>query len=697
MNFLAPLFMLGAAAVALPIIFHLIRRRTREKQPFSSLLFLEASPPRLTKKSRLEHWLLLLLRSLVLILLALAFARPFTRDQNSPVLEGSAATLNLVLVDTSASMRRGGLMEDALERLEMVLKEGDAPGRFAVGTFDRGAQLVMGFDEWDAAPADQRVALALDRMAAVSPGWNGTALDEAFIEAAEIIEDHRAKAEAVTDRNAPGNVIIISDMQEGSELDRLAGFEWPANAGVRLEPVGRNRTFNAGVYPVVTQIENSATDYDHVRVRVSNSGDSQNEVFQLGWTETGGAFAGDPVEVYLPPGQSRIVKLAVPTNGVASGRVLLRGDAEPFDNIGYVVPETRNRKTVVYLGNEEPGDIRGLRFYVENAFAASVQAVVSVVANPEPGDPDARDAALVIASSEFNDAARLRGFLEAGKTVLLTVRSPDHQAMLQQLLPETPPGVDVGPDRNYSLLARIAHEHPLFAPFREGAFGDFTKINIWNYRRLSVPDLEDEQVLARFDTGDPALITLPVADGRLFLMATSWSPDDSQLATSSRFIPLLYSFLEIDQPAGPDWTALTAGQRLHLDEAARAGFVSLSKVGGEDVTVPALDAGIELAEPGIYELRLAGETNRFAVNLDPAESRTGLLEEERLVQAGVPVNLEVASRQADATASQRRQLDSETEQQQKYWRWLLVAAGVLLLFETLLAGYQSRQPAPAGA
>ena len=70
MNFLAPLFLLGALAVAAPILFHLIRRTTREVTPFSSLMFLRPTPPRVTKRSRLENLWLLLLRCLILALLA---------------------------------------------------------------------------------------------------------------------------------------------------------------------------------------------------------------------------------------------------------------------------------------------------------------------------------------------------------------------------------------------------------------------------------------------------------------------------------------------------------------------------------------------------------------------------------------------------------------------------------------------------
>src|SRR6266850_6645232 len=120
MTFLAPLFLFGALAVSLPILFHLIRRSTREKTPFSSLMFLLPSPPRLTRRSRLEHILLLVLRCLVLCLLALGFARPFIKKAVSNDQPAGAPKRIVILVDTSASMRRANLWSDARDRVESI-------------------------------------------------------------------------------------------------------------------------------------------------------------------------------------------------------------------------------------------------------------------------------------------------------------------------------------------------------------------------------------------------------------------------------------------------------------------------------------------------------------------------------------------------------------------------------------------------
>ena len=83
MSFLTPWFLLGALAVAGPVLFHLIRRSARERMPFSSLLFLRPTPPRATRRRKLEHIALLLLRCLGLLLLAAGFARPFFPKGNA--------------------------------------------------------------------------------------------------------------------------------------------------------------------------------------------------------------------------------------------------------------------------------------------------------------------------------------------------------------------------------------------------------------------------------------------------------------------------------------------------------------------------------------------------------------------------------------------------------------------------------------
>ena len=224
MSFLAPLFALGALAIIGPILFHLIRRTTREVTPFSTLMFLQPSPPRITKRSRLENLRLLLLRCLVLALLALAFARPFLPRAATTVPPPGTGKRSVILVDTSASMRREKLWDDARKEVETLARAATPADEIAVVAFDRTVRTLLTFDDWKAQPPDQRAANAIQRLTVVSPGWGETQLDAALLQAVEMLD--QPGAERVQYRE----IVVISDLQEGARLDGLQGYQWRAGS-----------------------------------------------------------------------------------------------------------------------------------------------------------------------------------------------------------------------------------------------------------------------------------------------------------------------------------------------------------------------------------------------------------------------------------------------------------------------------------
>ena len=76
-SFLSPLFLAGAAAAAVPIVLHLLKREPEPRVKFASVKLIKQAPVEHTDRRRLRELLLLALRVTALILLALAFARPF--------------------------------------------------------------------------------------------------------------------------------------------------------------------------------------------------------------------------------------------------------------------------------------------------------------------------------------------------------------------------------------------------------------------------------------------------------------------------------------------------------------------------------------------------------------------------------------------------------------------------------------------
>jgi hypothetical protein len=97
--FLSPLFLAGALAAAVPIVLHLLKRHTEQRVRFAAVAMLKGAPVEHTSTRRLRKLVLLARRVAALVMLALAFARPFFRG-------GSAMSggLTVVAVDTSLSM-----------------------------------------------------------------------------------------------------------------------------------------------------------------------------------------------------------------------------------------------------------------------------------------------------------------------------------------------------------------------------------------------------------------------------------------------------------------------------------------------------------------------------------------------------------------------------------------------------------------
>src|SRR5438445_6749885 len=104
MSFLSPALLLGLAALAIPVIIHLIQREKKRVVEFPSLMFLRRIPYQSVRRRRIRHWALLMLRLAALALIVAAFARPFFRRNTLAAAAQQSAREVVILVDTSYSM-----------------------------------------------------------------------------------------------------------------------------------------------------------------------------------------------------------------------------------------------------------------------------------------------------------------------------------------------------------------------------------------------------------------------------------------------------------------------------------------------------------------------------------------------------------------------------------------------------------------
>lgn len=693
MSFLTPLFLLGGLAIALPVIFHLIRRTTRERTQFSSLMFLLPTPPRLTRRSRLENLLLLLLRCLALALLAFGFSRPFLKGSTALDDPANESRRFVLLVDNSASMNRPGHWAAARAQADALLADTKPGDRVSVLAFNRQITTLVSFEEWNSTPVGDRAALARQRLAEAEPGWAATHLGNALTTAAEAV--------AEVDPDGPAGirrVVLISDLQEGSRLEQLQAYDWPKGIELAVEPLKVRAASNAGLQLVGDGPDAASDTNQVVRVRVSNAADATKEQFQVGWAAADGSgFAATGEDVYVPPGQSRVIALNVPTNNAALGRILLRGDDVEFDNSVFVIPPQAAQLKVLYLGADDATDTRQPLFFLQRALPATKRQTVSVIARKAeetlPPD-DVNEAGLIVVTDPLPEgrADALRERTLAGGTVLFAPRQPSAAPTLARLVGASSLAMSEAVVSDYAMLGEIDFRHPLLAPFADPRFSDFTKIHFWKHRRLDATALPGAHVIARFDSGDPALLEVPVGRGRVIVLASGWHPADSQLALSTKFVPLLFSLLELGG-------AVAAAPQQHFvgDTAAIPADLTTSatQLRLPDGTTIALAAGATNFPaprlPGIYALESAARPFRFAVNVDPAESRTAPLPLDELERFGAPLATDEPLPETVKAEQASQLLGAEAESRQKLWRWFIVATLAILLIESVLAARTLRQ------
>ena len=146
MTFLNPLVLFGLAAAAIPIVLHLLNLRKLKTVEFSTLRFLKELQRTSIRRLKIRQWLLLLLRTLLVVFLVLAFSRPAVRGSLAGLGSTEASTSMVIVLDDSPSMgirnERGVVFDQAkilAERIVGLARPGDAVSVLRLSETDASA------------------------------------------------------------------------------------------------------------------------------------------------------------------------------------------------------------------------------------------------------------------------------------------------------------------------------------------------------------------------------------------------------------------------------------------------------------------------------------------------------------------------------------------------------------------------------
>ena len=689
MGFLAPLFFLGLATLAVPVIIHMIQRERKEVVEFPSLMFIRKIPYHSFRRQRIRNWFLLLLRCAAIALLLAAFARPFFRAAALAAVTSTAREV-VILLDRSYSMGYDDRWDRAKTAAADVVNQLGPDDRATVIVFDSGAE---------AGPRSTAdLASLLGIIDDTELGSGSTRYGPALKLAEGVFEESDLpQLEAV----------LVSDFQR-SGVESASGVRFPE--GTVLTPIsvasGEAATENVSVAGVLFDREYfSGRERVVVAARVTNRGPDA-----IGSLDVSLEIDGREIETVaaeLPPNGSSTVSFAPVTIGdrPVTGTVRTRGDLLPTDDVFHFVVSPGQVVSVLIVGNERGAAAGAL--YLRRALgigsSPAFDVTLTSVADFEDGDLAGRQVVVLndTRPPTGEAGARLEQFVSGGGGVLVVA---GERSAWPADGPDLLPGTFGSPlDRTGrgAGLGFVDYSHPVFELFGTPRSGDVTTARFFRYRPMEAA--ESATVLARFDDGNPALMERQLGDGRVLFWASTLDNFWNDLALKPVYLPFVHRLTEHLADFAPPTPWVTAGQVLNLAEQGRllaeAGLaeselVAISPTGERIPVSQGVRAGfLTTAEQGIYEIHDATSLSEspltLAVNVDLAESDLAAIDPDELASA---LTGRVTGNREDlpAEGEERAFASEDLERRQGVWWYLLVAVFALFVAETVVSNRLSR-------
>lgn len=656
MSFLAPLFLLGLVALAIPVWLHLMNRSDPPAQPFSSTFLLKHSEQITSSQRSVRYWLLLSLRLLALLILVLLFAQPAIQRLQSDV-SGPGDKQILILLDRSLSMDASDRWQQAQQLLADLLEDQPA------GT---SAQLVAASGRYEV------IQESTTDLSAVRTAIQRVRPDSSELNLGALVQ---AADDLVVALGGEVEIHLISDLQASNLPPRFTDLV-PSRAPMIIHAVQSdqaNLTLTAQWQgqAIAAQIQSDRPGVvapGEVELRIDGDlaarVDAQPSGDQL-WT----------VRFELPelPLDSREIEL-----GFAAD------DALAADNHFYLAPPTNNQVSALVLAATATlNDALYLRTALESLSSPRVAVDVQYAGGSANLALDDYQLVLVQDAGVLSDGltSALESWVARGGNLMLVAGSrvangetiPLSAGRLQANASDAQPGL-------------------LINDLRHAAFSRFpaNSLSAELYRPRQLTGFEG-RVLVQTSSGLPFMVEQSRGAGRILLIAHGMTPDATNLSLQPDFVPLIRSLVSWMAEINRLPSTLTTGDSLLLgtvDAADRTGAPVVQQLFLTDgspllgLSQQGQRQSFRIPQPGVYGLQTASGLYRAAANLPLAEIGLRPIE---------PSQLETWQRLAAAATNRITDSVEAGESQRllpewKTWEaWLLPLLLGLLIAEALFA------------
>jgi aerotolerance regulator-like protein/VWA domain-containing protein len=602
MGFLNPWFLLGLAAIGLPVYIHLLRRHVTTPLPFSSLMFFERGTQSSTRHRRLRYLLLFSLRAALLLLLVLAFANPFIRRVSAGVND----RLLLVVVDNSFSMKAGSRFADAKQgALQLLASRPRA---------QRGEVMALGGRLAVLTQPIQDAGALRSAVESIQP-------EDSRANLGELAHGVRALVETV---HTPIELHLFSDMQKTGIPANFTDMELPANVSVVLHPMG------SGVMP------NWTVEGVNAPTQLADPKDPKKSRAQAVIAGYGTPAASKTVSLVVNGNTIATRKVEVPADGRATvefqpldvpygvNRCEIRiepADGFPADDSSVFAVKRSDPERVLFV--HQAGDSRSA-VYFSAALSAATQGafILQSIDSEKSADVAPSKYAFVVLSDTMAlpsifENALLRYVQGGGSVLIATGTSAAHRTRIPIF-----GGNSSEPHlytRNGSAgVGQTDLTHPVM---NEAGWADL-KV----YYAAGV-DAAQARVLARLTDQTPLLMEKQIGEGHVLLFASGLDNLTNDLPVHPAFVPFVDRTARFLSGSDNIGGSRLVDSFVPLRTSAAANPSSGVEIIGPDsrralsLTEAAKAQSFQLTRAGFYRIRFAnGKDALIGVNPDRRES-----------------------------------------------------------------------------
>ncbi|WP_417388402.1 BatA domain-containing protein [Gimesia sp.] len=655
-GFASPWLLMGLLAAGIPILIHLLHKRKFIETEWAAMKFLLAATRKYSRRVRFEQLLILLVRCLILLLLAVAFSRPYWSLQGA-FFEASAPVHRILVVDTSFSMRWQGeenpLFEQAREIARSIVsssRQGDAFQLIQISSASPQKLISR--------PSRQQ-AYVLEEISKLQPtqefGNAGQALQGAleFLGQAQelaqkeviVISDFQAESWA-PQQTEQGNSRIVSLMEALSKKATLILKDVGATEESNLAIVDFNSksvfaTLNQPVRLSVTLHNYGLLNQDAVNLQlyVDQQLVNQKQVDLPANSDTQAEFTHQFTRV----GDHRL-------------EVRLAEDRLPLDNHRWKVMPVKKEINVLLVNGRRSTEAMGRATdFLELALSPSLQeqpwqGIIKphVINEGELATTELSlyDAVVICDVALFTDHERdlLKHYVSRGGGLIFslgeqvnvknynqTIFQPEQGLLSLKLLDRR------GDARKHTTLFEfdpLQYQHPVIEIFKGNPDAGLETTHIYEYFQTELPPDPGTRLILNYDTNDPAIIEGSIGRGKVVLITTSLDRLWGTWAIWPSFPPMVNEL--VLYVATGKWGSREAlvGQPLEILTQENQLTLTPQMVAPDQEKYPlrsVLDSKDEARTitfsqtllSGIYELdwgSAATENTLYAVNVTPQES-----------------------------------------------------------------------------